>query len=156
MTFDTESRSGIDRRKQSGINLRSLTGFGNRRIIRRQDDSFRIFFVDQFSPKLFLPIVVILFFSVLDALLTLFLIGHGAYETNPVMAYYLNLGPYIFFAVKYTLTSLGVVVLLTFRNLIFRTLKVSASALLYLIAVAFTAVVGWEAYLIFNVLSLGL
>jgi hypothetical protein len=54
------------------------------------------------------------------------------------------------------MTSLGVVVLLTFRNLIFRTLKVSASALLYLIAVAFTAVVGWEAYLIFNVLSLGL
>jgi len=155
LAFETESRSGIDRRKQSGIDFRSLMGFGNRRKIRRQDDSFRIFFVDQFSPKLFLPIVVILFFSVLDALLTLFLIGHGAYETNPVMAYYLNLGPYIFFAVKYTLTSLGVVVLLTFRNLIFQTIKVSASALLYLIAAAFIAVVGWEAYLIFNVLSLG-
>ena len=155
MAFETESRSGIDRRKQSGIDFRSLMGFGNRRKIRRQDDSFRIFFVDQFSPKLFLPIVVILFFSVSDALLTLFLIGHGAYETNPVMAYYLNHGPYIFFAVKYTLTSLGVVVLLTFRNLIFQTIKVSASALLYLIAAAFIAVVGWEAYLIFNVLSLG-
>ena len=155
MAFETESRSGIDRRKQSGIDFRSLMGFGNRRKIRRQDDSFRIFIVDQFSPKLFLPIVVILFFSVLDALLTLFLIGHGAYETNPVMAYYLNLGPYIFFVVKYALTSLGVVVLLTFRNLIFQTIKVSASALLYLIAAAFITVVGWEAYLIFNVLSLG-
>ena len=155
MAFETESRSGIDRRKQSGIDFRSLMEFGNRRKIRRQDDSFRIFFVDQFSPKLFLPIVAILFFSVSDALLTLFLIGHGAYETNPVMAYYLNLGPYIFFAVKYTLTSLGVVVLLTFRNLIFQTIKISASALLYLIAAAFIAVVGWEAYLILNVLSLG-
>ena len=153
MAFETESRSGIDRRKQSGIDFRSLMGFGNRRKIRRQDDSFRIFFVDQFSPKLFLPIVVILFFSVLDALLTLFLIGHGAYETNPVMAYYLNLGPYIFFAVKYTLTSLGVVVLLTFRNLIFRTIKVSASALLYLIAGIFFSVVAWELYLVSAVIS---
>lgn len=141
-------RSGIDRRKNPRISIRSLMGVGNRRIIRRQEDRSIIFLVDLFSLKLFLPIVATLFFSVMDALLTLFLIGHGAYETNPIMAYYLNIGPYYFFAVKYILTSLGIIVLLIFRNRIFRTIKISGSALLYFIAGIFIAVVAWELYLI--------
>jgi hypothetical protein len=123
-------------------------GVGKRRIIRRQEDRSIIFLVDLFSPKLFLPIVGTLFFSVLDALLTLFLIGHGAYETNPIMAYYLNIGPYYFFAVKYLLTSLGVLIFLIFRNLTFRIFKIDASALLYLITGMFIAVVAWEIFLI--------
>ena len=100
-----------------------------------------------------MPIVAILFLSVSDALLTLFLIDHGAYETNPIMAYYLNLGPYIFFTVKYTLTSLGVIALLIFRNQIYRTIKVSASALLYLFAGIFFAIIAWEIYLISKILG---
>jgi len=123
-------------------------GVGNRRIIRRQEDRSIIFLVDLFSPKLFIPILATLFFSVMYALLTLFLIGHGAYETNPIMAYYLNIGPYYFFTVKYLFTSLGVIILLIFRNLKFRIFKISASALLYLIAGIFIAVVAWEIHLI--------
>ena len=130
-------------------------GFGNRRIIRRQADNAVIFIVDQFSPALFVPIVAILFFSVFDALLTLFLIDHGAYETNPVMAYYLELGPYIFFTVKYALTSLGVFSFLVFRNRIFRFIKVSILGLLYLIAGIFLAIVLWEIYLISRILGWG-
>ena len=153
MEHSTYTRSGIDRRKNPRINIRSLMGVGNRRIIRRQEDRSIIFLVDLFSPKLFLPIVATLFFSVMDALLTLFLIGHGAYETNPIMAYYLNIGPYYFFAVKYILTSLGIIVLLIFRNRIFRTIKISGSALLYLIAGIFIAVVAWEIYLISKIVG---
>ena len=100
-----------------------------------------------------MPILVTLFFSVSDALLTLFLIDHGAYETNPIMAYYLNIGPYYFFAVKYILTSLGIIVLLIFRNCIFRAIKISSSALLYLIAGIFIAVVAWEIYLISKIVG---
>jgi hypothetical protein len=130
-------------------------GFGKRRAIRRQADSTVIFIVDQFSPALFLPIAAILFLSVFDALLTLFLIGHGAYETNPVMAYYLKLGPYIFFTVKYALTSLGVVFLLVFRNRILPIIKVSALTLLYLMAGIFLAIVAWEVYLVSRILGWG-
>jgi len=147
------TRSGIDRRKNPRINIRSLLGIGNRRTIRRQKDQSIIFLVDLFSPKLFIPILATLFFSVIDALLTLFLIGHGAYETNPIMAYYLNIGPYYFFAVKYILTSLGIIVLLVFRNRIFRTIKISGSALLYFIAGIFIAVVAWELYLISKIVG---
>lgn len=73
LAFDPETRSRIDRRKRSGITVRSLMGLGKRRVVRRQADSAIIFIVDQFSPTLFLPIVAILFLSVFDALLTLFL-----------------------------------------------------------------------------------
>ena len=147
------TRSGIDRRKNPRINIRSLLGIGNRRTIRRQKDQSIIFLVDLFSPKLFIPILATLFFSVIDALLTLFLIGHGAYETNPIMAYYLNIGPYYFFAVKYILTSLGIIILLIFRNCLFRTIKISGSALLYFIAGIFIAVVAWELYLISKIVG---
>jgi hypothetical protein len=150
---NTNTRTGFDRRKNPRINIRSLMGVGNRRIIRRHEDKSIIFLVDQFSLKHFVPIVAILFLSVSDALLTLFLIDHGAYETNPIMAYYLNIGPYYFFSVKYILTSLGVVTLLIFRNLIFRTIKISASALLYLIAGIFFAIIAWEIYLISMILG---
>jgi hypothetical protein len=65
---------------------------------------------------------------VFDAFLTLFLLGQGAYEANPVLAYFLKFGPYAFFTVKYTLTSLGLIALLIFRNQIaFNCLKPSKS-----------------------------
>ena len=148
MTIYNDRRSRYDRRKVTALDMRMLSGAGSRRFIRRQEDKSRIFFVDQFSQKHFMLILVTLFFSVSDALLTLFLIDHGAYETNPIMAYYLNIGPYHFFTAKYLLTSGGVVVLLIFRNHIFRTLKIRASTVLYLIAGIFIAVVAWEIYLI--------
>jgi hypothetical protein len=38
LTIDRERRSGIDRRKQSGLNVRLFIGDGNRTSIRRQKD----------------------------------------------------------------------------------------------------------------------
>ncbi len=38
--------------------------------------------------------------------------GHGAYEINPIMAYYLTVGPHAFIVLKYALTSMGVIILL--------------------------------------------
>ena len=69
--MDTERRTGFDRRKQTGINMRTFIGNGNKTTIRRQEDRDRIFLVDQYSPVLFAVIVVILFLCVIDALLTL-------------------------------------------------------------------------------------
>ena len=60
--MDSYNRSGTDRRKQTGINMRMFAGKGARRSIRRQEDQGRIFFVDQYSPVLFVAIVGILFF----------------------------------------------------------------------------------------------
>ena len=92
-TIVLSNRSGKDRRSKSGFNIRSLFFGGKREKIRRQADIRRIFYVDQFSPGLFVIIVFILFLGALDALLTLSLLNHGAYEVNPLMKYFLQIGP---------------------------------------------------------------
>ena len=148
--MDSNRRSGIDRRKQTGINVRLLVGDGNRRSIRRQEDRDRIFFVDHYSPVLFGTIVSILFLCVIDALLTLFLLNHGPYETNPIMAYLLYIGPYAFFVPKFVLTIVATFGLLLFRGVVIRKLNVSTHSSLYLLAWIYVSIVAWELYLVYN------
>ena len=72
--------------------------------MRRKADQRKLHTLDHYPPGLFYVLIAVLVLSVVDALLTLWLIDHGAFEVNPVMAYYLELGPNIFMAVKYFLT----------------------------------------------------
>jgi len=129
-----------------------LTGAGNRKAIRRQEDQGRIFFVDQYSPVLFMAVVGILFLCVIDAILTLFLLNHGAYETNPVMAYLLNISPYAFIIAKYSITVIAILCLFMFRAVVIRKLNVRTHSLLSLIVCVYFAVVAWELYLIYYVI----
>ncbi len=135
----------------SSINVRSLIYGGDRILIRRQEDRERLFFVDQYSPILFVPIVAILFLCVLDALLTLFLLNHGAYEINPIMAYLLNIGPYAFFITKYAITIIATFGLFMLRGIVIQNLNVTAYSLLYFIAGLYLIVVAWELYLFSDV-----
>ena len=119
-TILLSNRSGKDRRTKSSFNIRSFLFGGKRAKIRRQEDSNRKFYVDQFSTGLFFTIVTILFLSVIDALLTLTLLKNGGQEANPVMAYFLQFGPYTFFIFKYLLTVIPIICLLMFRNIVVR------------------------------------
>jgi hypothetical protein len=148
-----ERRSGKDRRKTPRSAIRSIIRGGKRERARRQEDRNEILWVDRYSQTLFGAIVLILFFSVLDGLLTLFLIGHDAEEINPIMAYYLNVSPYVFFSVKYFLTSVAVIVLLLCQNIFLRTIRIHTHTLFYVFVAAFVAVVAWEVFLIFQVLT---
>lgn len=148
----SEMRSGTDRRSSRGINLKSL-GFGGRRQhLRRKEDMQKYFSLDRYSQSIFAAIVLILFLSVVDALLTLFLIENGAFEVNPVMAYYLKVGPYSFLAVKYGLTIIGVFVFLLLRNIYLRPLKMYTGTLLYVVIAVFVTVVAWQLYLISHII----
>lgn len=152
LKMDSNNRSGTDRRKQTGINMRMIAGDGSRRSIRRQDDQGRIFFVDQYSPVLFVTIVGILFLSVIDALLTLFLLNHGASEANPLMAYLLNIGPYAFFIPKYAMTIFATFGLFMFRAVVVQRFNINTHALLYLLGWIYVAVVSWELYLVYHLI----
>lgn len=71
-----------------------MVGAGKRKTNRRQDDRDKIFFVDWYSPKLFVALLAGVSLSVVDGFLTLLLMGHGAYEeVNPIMAYALSVSP---------------------------------------------------------------
>jgi hypothetical protein len=152
-THTKERRSGQDRRTTARPVIQTFCSGGKREWIRRREDGNRIFWADRYSQSLFGAIIIILFFSVIDAMLTLFLIGHDATEINPVMAYYLDVGPYAFLTVKYLLTSVAVVMLLLCQNFFLRTIRIYARSLFYLIVAAFMAVVAWELFLILNVVT---
>jgi len=152
LKMDSERRTGFDRRKQTSINMRTFIGNGNRTSNRRQENRDRIFLVDQYSPVLFMAVVGILFLCVIDAILTLFLLNHGAYETNPVMAYLLNIGPYAFFILKYAMTIFATLGLLMFRVVVVQRFDISTHALLYLLGWIYVTVVGWELYLVYHVI----
>ena len=146
-----EKRAGKDRRKTGTPRLRFFLRGGRRETNRRQADKNKVFCFDRYSQSLFGAIVLILFLSVADALLTLLLTGHGAIEINPVMAYYLNIGPYTFLTVKYLLTCLAVVILLLCQNIFLRTLKIHTRSFFYVIIAAFISVILWQFYLIYKV-----
>jgi hypothetical protein len=147
----SERRSGRDRRKNARVSLRSFLRGGRRENIRRQQDKNSLFYVDRYSQSHFGAIIAILFLCVADALLTLLLTSHGAVEVNPIMAYYLNIGPYAFLTVKYLLTCLAVVILLICQNIFLRTIKIYTSSLFYVIIAVFMTVVIWQFYLIYKV-----
>jgi len=149
-TIILSNRSGNDRRTKSSFNIRSLLFGGRREKIRRQEDTRRIFYVDQFSPVLFFTIVSILFLCVLDALLTLFLLGQGAYEISPVMAYFLKIGPFVFFISKYLLTITALICFLMFRNIAVRIIKIRTVSMLYLMAAFYLTVVIMQFYFVFT------
>ena len=101
-------KSGNDRRNRAGISIRLLVGAGKRESVRRLGDRGRIFFVDWYSPKLFVAILAGIFLSIVDGFLTLLLMSRGAYEVNPIMTYALSVSPSAFVASKYILTCISV------------------------------------------------
>lgn len=143
-----DRRSGKDRRKQGPGNYRWLFKSGQRRQLRRQADRRELHLLDSYPPELFHIIVMTLLLSFADALLTLYLIDHGAVELNPVMAYYLKHGSNTFFAVKYMLTAVAVTFVVLLNYFFVRMLRVNLGQMLKVFAGCFAMVVVWELYLV--------
>ena len=147
----TEKRSGKERRTHQFPQWRYLLFSGKRAKARRKEDRHRTFYFDRYSSNLFAAIVAILMLSVLDALLTLYLIDNGSTELNPVMSYFIEYGPFVFMGAKYFLTCTGVIILLLFRNVLRKRSITHTQHLFSYIIVTFTTVIAWELYLIFFV-----
>lgn len=148
-----EKRGGEDRRIHQFPKWRYLLFSGRRAKARRKEDKHRTFYFDRYSSNLFAAIVAILLLSVLDALLTLYLIDNGSTEINPVMSYFIKYGPFVFMMAKYLLTCTGVIILLLFRNVLRkRSITHTQHVFSYIIGV-FVTVIAWELYLIFFVVS---
>jgi hypothetical protein len=147
--FPTDRRSGKDRRKHKLPKLKFLFFTGARGKIRRQNDRHKFFIFDRYSANHLAAILIILLFSVLDALFTLFLTGNGSDELNPAMAYFLNLNPWAFISVKYFLTCMSVTILLIFHNYYYPKINLYARKFFLYLVGAFTMVVLWELYLVY-------
>jgi len=145
-----ENRRGIDRRTNNKARLKYLLFNGRRERSRRDEDRGKAFIFDLYNQKLFLAITAILVLSILDAVLTLVVIQRGARELNPVMAYFLEHGTLIFIVAKYVLTSIGVLILLIFKNVFLTKIKIYTHSLFPCVIFVFLTVIAWELFLIYS------
>ncbi len=138
----------MDRRKERVPRFSKYLLTGRRESLRREGDRHGTYGPDRHSHKTFLLILLIVSLSVLDAIFTLNLVNRGAAELNPIMDYYLDRGPLIFFGTKYLLTFASVLVILLHQNAyLFRT-RLQVKTLLFLFVISFALIVQWELYLI--------
>ena len=144
-----EKRRGIERRTNNKSRIKYLLFNGRREHSRRTEDSGKAIIFDRYNQKLFLAITTILVLSILDAVLTLIVIQRGATELNPVMAYFLEHGTLTFIVAKYILTSIGVLILLIFKNVFLTKIKIYTHSLFPCVILVFIAVIAWELFLIF-------
>jgi hypothetical protein len=143
-----DRRSGIDRRRTGFPSLRDLLTRRQRRNLRRKDDRCKIVLFDHYSAPIVGTVIVILLLSVADALMTLFLLSHGAVELNPLMAYFLEIGASAFMLVKYGLTVMSVMIVLLLNYVFVRHLNLHVRSLLNYFAGIFALVLVWELFLV--------
>ena len=146
--FDRERRSGRDRRQNVQAQFKYFLINGRREVARREEDKARSYFFDRYNHRMFVAITAILMLSIFDALLTLILIERGASELNPVMAYFLEYGPLSFIVAKYILTSVGVIILLIFKNVFINKINLHTHSLFGCVIFAFLTVIVWELFLL--------
>jgi hypothetical protein len=135
-------RRRVDRRRQV---LRGLLvgSFHARRRQPRRASEQALAAVDWHHPQWLATAILIMMFSSADALLTLALLEHGAYEANPMMRPLVSGPGLIFVLVKVGVTSGGVVLLtLLARMRVFG--RLSAGVLLYVLLACYAALLLYE------------
>jgi hypothetical protein len=101
-------------------------------------------FLDTYGLDDVLIFVLILMCSVADAFLTLELVRGGMSEMNYVMNYYLQLGPLPFVLVKYSLTAVGLLWLIIYKNYPLFFGRVKVKAIMIAMAVMYCALLTYE------------
>ena len=144
-----ERRSGQDRRRSQSRFYKFFLFGGNRQLVRRADDRKRIILLDRYKPALLFSVMTVLCLSLMDGALTLLLVERGAVELNPVMRYYLSLGPGIFLMVKYGLTALALLVLIVLHTIISPDHRIGIYVL-PLCKLIFGSVVIWDLFLLYR------
>jgi hypothetical protein len=104
---------------------------------------------DWFHPQWLGVSLLILLLCCFDAVLTLTLINHGAYEVNPFMAPLVEGSWTAFVVVKLGLTAMGVVLLTILARL--RIFGRSVGITLYLVLAGYVALVAYELFLLRNI-----
>jgi type IV secretory pathway TrbL component len=111
---------------------------GRRKSVRREEDKKRHRYVDIYSPRLFSILLSILIVSCVDAYLTLLMIEKKVVtEGNPVMAFYMEFGTLPFFAVKYSLTAIPVIILCILKNSFITRVGLLSAMVIYLVVVLY-------------------
>lgn len=146
--FRIDQRSSQDRRQNQTPFFKFALVEGRRNSLRRVEDCKRIVQLDRYCPTLLVSTLIVLGLSLLDATLTLVLLENGAVELNPMMRYYINLGPEAFVMVKYGVTALALMIIVALNAIISKRWRTLSYFMFPSCALVFGAVVIWELYLL--------
>ena len=138
---ELDRRSGIERRTTSFAAFWYGARYPRRRAGRRATDHRAV--VDWHSPRLLIPAFAILCLCVLDAVLTVMLMKHGAVELNPVMAWFLPQNLMAFALSKLALTGGGLCVLVACSRMrLFR--RIPGEVVMYAVLGVYVWLIAYE------------
>ncbi|MBT8345810.1 MAG: hypothetical protein KJO28_05850 [Desulfofustis sp.] len=144
-----ERRSNQERRQRQIRFEKFLLFGGNRHMVRRTDDKKQIILLDRYDSSLLYSVLTILCLSLVDGTLTLLLVERGAVELNPVMQYYLTLGPKNFLLAKYGITALALFILVVLHTVTSKVHRIGIY-LLPFCKLTFGSVIIWELFLLYR------
>ena len=148
-TGETGNRIIPDRRKRPTpfISRYSFIG-GRRKTIRREEDKKKHVFVDLYSTRLFIIVIILSALSIIDSYFTLSLIkGNLAVEINPIMAFFLDQGSTPFVLTKYLFTTIPLFILCICKN------RPATRVLVVLTVCLYLFVIMHELNLMYNIFS---
>jgi hypothetical protein len=147
---DSEKRAQSDRRQSPTSAWSAFVPTGKRMAARRAAEHRRPYFVDRFSVWMFVFILLLLFASLTDAVLTIYVLQAGGDEINPVMGHLLSYGVMAFVLGKYLLTVFGLPLLLIFKNYYLFGTRLRVGHLIAVLVALYAVLIGYQVYLIHN------
>jgi hypothetical protein len=146
-----ERRTGRERRSRptSPFTIQSMVG--SRHHYRRKEDARKYYFVDLYSRSSVTLVVCTMVLSIVDAFLTLKLVGLGIGEANPIMDFFLKMGPLQFIIIKWLITAVGLVTLLILKNYYVWQGRIKTVAILFFLPFLYLVLVSYEFFMLMNV-----
>jgi hypothetical protein len=124
---------------------------------RRAEDRLRHYYVDRYGWRGVLSICLVVVLSLADATFTLRLVTVGAArEINPLMDYFISLGPVVFLFAKYLLTGACMIVFLVLKNYRLYGSRVTVKDLIWFVLIGYAALIVYELVLISRLLFLNI
>jgi len=120
-------------------------GFGSGFNVRGAE---MISFTLHHGPRTFGAVLLIIVLCVADSYFTIDIVSRGGQELNPIMAYYLNQSPLLFFIVKYSITCTAIMMILSIKSNYIWGIRIRPEFFLVSFFIALALVVQWQLFLI--------
>ena len=120
-------------------------GFGSGFNVRGAE---MISFTLHHGPRTFGAVLLIIVLCVADSYFTIDIVSRGGQELNPIMAYYLDQSPLLFFIVKYLMTCIAITMILSVKNNYVFGIRIPTEFFLGFFFIALALVVQWQVFLI--------
>jgi hypothetical protein len=106
-----------------------------------------------YGHRTFAVVLLIIVLCVADSYFTIDIVSLGGQELNPIMAYYLNQSPLLFFMVKYLMTCTAIMMILSIKNNYVCGIRIRTEFFLGSIFIVLALVVQWQLFIIHGVID---